>query len=70
MERTGVVGLWVCGGMLSDWGNFWNHLPLSQVGCGGGGITMAGKEWLGPRDWSPEEYGPGAKCIDARFGFG
>ena len=38
----------------------------SQVGCGGGGTTMSGKEWLGPRDWSPEKYGPGAKCIAAR----
>lgn len=35
-----------------------------KVGFGGGGTTMSGKEWLGPMDWSPEEYGPGAKCID------
>lgn len=34
-----------------------------QVGCGGAGYTAAGEAWTGPRDWSQEQYGPGADCI-------
>ena len=34
-----------------------------EVGCGGAGYTAAGEAWTGPRDWSQEQYGPGADCI-------
>mmetsp|Transcript_775 Transcript_775/g.1922 ORF Transcript_775/g.1922 Transcript_775/m.1922 type:complete len:634 (-) Transcript_775:85-1986(-) len=32
----------------------------SGVGAGLGG----GDSWTGPRDWTEDEYGPGAKCVD------
>lgn len=28
-------------------------------GCGGGG-----RDWVGPREWNKNQYGPGAACID------
>ncbi|CAK0811444.1 unnamed protein product, partial [Prorocentrum cordatum] len=38
------------------------HTAHDSGGVGGG--YGGGASWDGPRDWSSEEYGPGASCVD------
>lgn len=38
----------------------------SGIGAGYGG---GGTNWNGERDWTKEQYGPGARCIDTRWPF-
>jgi len=45
------------------------HDGISNQELPTGGFGGGGKHWVGPRDWSSEQYGPGARCIDTNNPF-
>jgi len=44
-------------------------LHAADDGYGTGGGFGGGESWNGPRDFTAQEYGPGARCIDTMFPF-